>query len=122
VRAGDANIARIAAALAPLGVAIEISESAPELVALARSGAVDAVVLDADLTEAWPTDAAMRIAVDLADRVPLLVICTAAHDASVISQRLAGVEATVLARDGITEERLRALLEGMLATSVARTT
>ena len=61
VRADNADIARIAAALAPLGIAVEISGSAPELGALARSGDVDAIILDADLAGAWPTDAAIRV-------------------------------------------------------------
>jgi hypothetical protein len=97
------------------GLILDLAPSMSALIDRARSGRVDVVVFEADRGEGWPVEAAERMAVNLREVVPLIVVCGAAHDQDLMEQCLAGTGATVLRHEPLTAELLQIAVRGMLA-------
>ena len=88
------------------GFVVEALASTADLRARLAADDPDIALLVVDQTAAWPVTLAEDVAAAARDRVPLLVICAAVHDAELIERRIGGPGVTVLARSWLTADRL----------------
>lgn len=71
---------------------------------LVDSQGAEAMLLDPELPEGWPSTVAEQIVEGIADRMPVLIACRSAADAQVIGDRLGGHRVWVVQREQLTAE------------------
>jgi hypothetical protein len=89
------------------------ADSMAALVALTEQP-LDAVVADPELAEGWPSTVAEMLDRELADTLPVIVVCAVEGDAALIRRR-AGRLAHVLLRAQLSPEALAGVVRGSVA-------
>jgi hypothetical protein len=95
-------------------VAVERTTSIEELTALVAGRTLNAILVDPDLPEGWPTSIATEITEKLASTLPVVMVCQSAHELEVIRRAVIG-RAVVVARNALDREGLVAILHGEVA-------
>lgn len=116
----DGSLGTAALLLEVAGVTAVEAMSVPDLVDLARSGGVAAVVVDPELGDGWPIDTAEQIATALRDNAPVIVVCGNSHDAKILEQRIGGSGVYVLQHSGLTAQQLIDIVKGAVAAHSTR--
>lgn len=116
----DGSLGTAAMLLEAKGLKVEEAPSVDALLALAKSGSIQAVAVDPELADGWPVDAAERLTAALRAGVPLVVICRSDQDAQIIQQRVARPGVSILQLERHSVEQVVAIIRGLIAAHGAR--
>ena len=99
------------------GVHLMPAASLARLLAIVAAGEAQVAVVDPELGQAWPTEAAEQAVSELLARAPLIFICRVEHDAELIEQRVGGPAVRVLRHGGVSAVEIVTIARGLAAGS-----